>query len=85
MKAKLIDFGSSQRITYIDGMIYFAGTPGFMSPEMENKNVSDYKKCDIYSLGITFANILIIKYFQMFIINRNISTENCLKVLKNEF
>lgn len=85
IKAKLIDFGLSQKIADIEGLIYFAGTPGYMSPEMSgmtSKNVSDYKKCDIYSLGITFANILIIKYFKMFIIEGDISTENCLKVLK---
>ncbi len=81
IKAKLIDFGVSQKIADIKGLIYFAGTPEYMSPEMINKNVSDYKKCDIYSLGITFANILIIKYFKMFL-EENISTKSCLKVLK---
>jgi serine/threonine protein kinase/acetolactate synthase regulatory subunit len=81
IKAKLIDFGISQKIADIKGLIYFEGTPEYTSPEMINKNVSDYKKCDIYSLGITFANILIIKYFKMFL-EENISTKNCLKVLK---
>jgi serine/threonine protein kinase len=58
IKAKLIDFGLSQKIADIKEKKYFAGTPGYMSPEMIDTNVSDYKKCDIYSLGKTFNECL---------------------------
>jgi serine/threonine protein kinase len=47
IKAKLIDFGISEKISDINSQI-FVGTPGFISPEMINNRVSDYKKCDIY-------------------------------------
>ncbi len=59
-EAKLIDFGLAHNISDIQEQLYM-GTLDFMAPEMAN-NIEgiDYKICDIYSLGMTFAHCIAI-------------------------
>jgi serine/threonine protein kinase len=65
-EAKLIDFGCAQYIPDIKTQL-LVGTPTFMAPEMEyNDIIQDYKKCDIYSLGVTFAKCIFIRYMSLF-------------------
>lgn len=65
-EAKLIDFGLAYYIPDIEEKIT-VGTFNFMAPEMmNNKKDIDYKMCDIYSLGVTFANCILIQYFSLF-------------------
>lgn len=57
-EAKLIDFGLAHNISDIEEQLYM-GTLDFMAPEMVNQiEVIDYKICDIFSLGVTFANCI---------------------------
>ena len=64
--AKLIDFGLAEYIekgNQYRGM----GTPKYIAPELmkkDNNNESDYTKCDIYSLGVTFAECIFQRYFK---------------------
>jgi serine/threonine protein kinase len=37
------------------------GTVGFKAPELGGINI-DYRKCDIYSLGVTFASCISERY-----------------------
>lgn len=62
--AKLIDFGLAQNIHEIIEP-FDAGTEGFMAPEMGEEDI-DYKKCDIYALGITFAKCIFEYYISIF-------------------
>jgi serine/threonine protein kinase len=53
--SKLIDFGFAYDSSLHDKHIKQWGTPKYMSPEMiDNKEITDITKCDVYSLGITF-------------------------------
>jgi serine/threonine protein kinase len=59
-EAKLIDFGLAHNISDIQEQLYM-GTLDFMAPEMANSIEGiDYKICDIYSLGMTFAHSIAI-------------------------
>ena len=65
-KAKLIDFGCAQYIPDIIEPLK-VGTPIFIAPEMDDGDmINDYKKCDIYSLGVTFAKCISIRYISLF-------------------
>jgi len=65
-EAKLIDFGLTQYITDIKTPIDY-GTVGFKAPEMINNRTNiDYRKCDIYSLGVTFASCISERYKSFF-------------------
>lgn len=63
--AKLIDFGLAEYIE--EGKKYlYKGTLGLMAPELMKKDndESDYTKCDIYSLGVTFDECIFQRYFK---------------------
>jgi hypothetical protein len=74
--AKLIDFGLSYEISSISSKIS-PGTDGYRAPELEDedKEVIDYKKCDIYSLGMTFGLCL---YLTIYASNYDISIDDIL-------
>jgi len=63
-EAKLIDFGLAQDIHEIVEP-YEKGTYEYMAPEMGGFDI-DYKKCDIYALGITFAKCIFEYYISLF-------------------
>ena len=61
--AKLIDFGHAKNINELKTLPnkHFGGTIEYIAPEMTNPSIitiCDYKKCDIYSLGITLQLLL---------------------------
>jgi len=62
--AKLIDFGLSFLIKPGVNPIFTRGTPGYVAPEMGYSNI-DYKKCDVYSLGRTMAELLFYRYIRL--------------------
>ena len=55
---KLIDFSLSYEISTISSKIS-PGTSGYRSPELGLQKDIDYKKCDIYSRGMTFGLCLL--------------------------
>ncbi len=63
-EAKLIDFGLAHYVNDITEQLYM-GTLNFMAPEMVNsEQIIDYKFCDIYSLGVTFAFCIFVSLFK---------------------
>jgi serine/threonine protein kinase len=61
--AKLIDFGLSYEISTISSLHPLHGTDGYRAPELYSQTSIDYKKCDIYSLGITIGICLYLKTY----------------------
>ncbi len=63
---RIIDFGLAKAITpQIDGELlhtqlgHFVGTPGYMSPEQADSNVTDIDtRTDVYSLGVVLYELL---------------------------
>lgn len=53
---KLIDFGLSTNCRDCDKMNIIAGSPHYISPEVLDKNYT--KKCDIWSLGVIFFEMV---------------------------
>jgi serine/threonine protein kinase len=55
---KLIDFDFSHKVTdeLNSGM---KGTPSYRAPEWASKSMKDYKKADVYSLGVTLFTIVV--------------------------
>lgn len=72
--AKLIDFGLSYEIRTISSKIS-PGTSGYRAPELGVQKDIDYKKCDIYSLGMTFGLCL---YLTTYPSKYNVSIDNIL-------
>lgn len=81
--AKLIDFGHAQNINALNRLPnkHFGGTIEYMAPEMKNPSIItifDYKKCDIYSLGITLQLLL-----RLILSNDNVSLPDDLQDMLN--
>lgn len=56
-KIKLADFGLSRKICGDKMLCTYAGSPGYFSPQISHR--SKYtSKCDIYSLGLVFYELL---------------------------
>ena len=72
--AKLIDFGLSYEISSISSKIS-PGTNGYRAPELGIQIGIDYKKCDIYSFGMTIGLCL---YFTKYLPNNSVSTDDIL-------
>ena len=60
-KLKLADFGFSKRIAGNNMLQTKAGTEGYLSPQIQ-RGETYTSKCDIYSLGCLFYEVLIILY-----------------------
>jgi len=62
--AKLADFGSSISLEMEPGSMIYYGTPMTNAPEVERQSsehpfrAEDMLKCDIYSLGLLYVNVL---------------------------
>ena len=78
--AKLIDFGLSYEISTISSLHPLHGTDGYRAPELYSQTSIDYKKCDIYSLGITIGICLYLKTY-----NPNIEMSINTMVERDEF
>lgn len=72
--AKLIDFGLSYEINSISSKMS-PGTSGYRAPELGIKDGNDYKKCDIYSLGMTIGLCL---YFTTYSPKSDVSIDDIL-------
>jgi serine/threonine-protein kinase ULK/ATG1 len=54
---KIADFGFCEKYTEDKKMTFYGGTPGYSAPEVTEK-VPYTKKCDIWSLGIIYYELL---------------------------